>query len=121
MSETGEGARSAQGAQESSPPRPYAHPSPRLPEAAFAAERWVGSVRRECLDHFVVFSEEHLRYLVTEYAGWYNERGHHQGVGNRSLSVVALPEPLEEFLAEEFACEERLGAFLKHYHRRAAA
>jgi putative transposase len=77
-------------------------------------------VRRECLDHFVVFGEEHLRYLVTEYTGWYNERRPHQGVGNRPLSVVASPEPLEEFVAEDIACEERLGGLLKHYQRRAA-
>jgi hypothetical protein len=31
------------------------------------AERWIQSVRRECLDHFVVFGEAHLRYIVDEY------------------------------------------------------
>jgi putative transposase len=80
----------------------------------------VGSVRRECLDHFVVFSEEHLRYLVTECAGWYNKRRPHQGVGNRPLSVVVPPEPVEEFAAPNIGCEERLGGVLKHYYRRAA-
>jgi putative transposase len=90
---------------------------PRAPNLNAYAERWVGSVRRECLDHFVVFGEEHLRYLVTEY----NEQRPHQGVGNRPLSVVAPPEPLEAFEAEDIVSEERLGGVLKHYRRRAAA
>jgi putative transposase len=37
------------------------------------AERWVGSVRRELLDHVVVFDELHLRRLLREYAAYYNE------------------------------------------------
>jgi putative transposase len=93
---------------------------PRAPNLNAYAERWVGSIRRECLDHFVVFGEEHLRHLVNEYVDWYNDCRPHQGVGNRPLSVVAAPEPWEEVAEAEILCAERLGGLLKHYDRRAA-
>jgi hypothetical protein len=36
------------------------------------AERWVGTVRRECLDHVLVFGRRHLRRVLRVYAGHYN-------------------------------------------------
>ncbi len=36
-------------------------------------ERWIQSIKHECLDHFVVFGERHLRYLVNEYVDYYRE------------------------------------------------
>jgi len=37
------------------------------------AERLIGSIRRECLDHFVVWGEAHLRRILRTYARYYNE------------------------------------------------
>ena len=37
------------------------------------AERWVGSVRRELLDHVIVFNERHPRRLLREYVDYYNQ------------------------------------------------
>ena len=37
------------------------------------AERLIGSIRRECLDHIVVFGEAHLRQILAAYTGYYNE------------------------------------------------
>jgi transposase InsO family protein len=37
------------------------------------AERLIGSIRRECLDHVVVFGERHLRHLLKSYQNYYNE------------------------------------------------
>ena len=36
------------------------------------AERWIGSARRELLDHVIVFDEPHLRRLLRDYVGYYN-------------------------------------------------
>src|SRR6202051_1009258 len=36
------------------------------------AERLIGSIRRECLDHFIVLGEEHLRWILKNYADYYN-------------------------------------------------
>jgi transposase InsO family protein len=50
------------------------HPTaPRSPWQNGHAERLIGSIRRECLDHIVVFGEAHLRRVLSAYAGYYNE------------------------------------------------
>jgi transposase InsO family protein len=37
------------------------------------AERLIGSIRRECVDHIVVMGEAHLRQILRKYAAYYNE------------------------------------------------
>jgi transposase InsO family protein len=54
------------------------HPTaPRSPWQNGHAERLIGSVRRECLDHIVIFGEAHLRRIPAVYAGYYNEHRTH--------------------------------------------
>jgi transposase InsO family protein len=64
------------------------------------AERLIGSIRRECLDHIVVFGEAHLRRILAAYAGYYNELRTHLALekdspGHRAIQrlgqVTALP------------------------------
>jgi transposase InsO family protein len=45
------------------------------------AERLIGSIRRECLDHIVVFGEAHLRRILRSYARYYNNIRTHQSLG----------------------------------------
>jgi transposase InsO family protein len=47
--------------------------APRSPWQNGFAERLIGSIRRECLDHTIVFGEAHLRRLLTSYASYYNQ------------------------------------------------
>jgi transposase InsO family protein len=50
------------------------HPTaPRSPWQNGHAERLIGSIRRECLDHIVVVGEAHLRQIIAAYTGYYNE------------------------------------------------
>jgi putative transposase len=96
---------------------------PRLPNMNAYAERFVQTVKLECLDHFVCFGVEHLRYIVSEFLTHYNQHRPHQSLNNRPIpeaevdadspSVLRLP-------SGEVACEERLGGLLKHYYRKAA-
>ena len=44
------------------------------------AERIIRSIRRESLDHFIVFGEEHLRRILRAYASYYNDIGTHQAL-----------------------------------------
>ena len=51
--------------------------SPRSPWQSGYTERLIGSIRRDCLDHVVVFGERHLRHLLNSYQKYYNEARTH--------------------------------------------
>jgi len=61
----------------------------RAPRANATCERFLGSVRRECLDHLLVLSEGHLRHILKEYTAYFNRARPHQGLGQR----VPQPQP----------------------------
>jgi putative transposase len=80
-------------------------------------ERFVQTLKVECLDHFVVLGERHLNHLVREFVEYYHELRPHQALEN--LPPVR-GTPTESIEVGEIVCEERLGGLLKHYVRRAA-
>ena len=79
------------------------------------AERFVLSIRRECLDRFVPLSERHLRTAVTEYVVHYHTERNHQGLGNELLT----PLPASANDAGPIVSRERLGGILNYYCRAA--
>jgi transposase InsO family protein len=58
--------------------------APRAPWQNPFVERVIGSLRRECLDHFVILSEAHLRRLLHSYRAYYNHSRPYQGLENNS-------------------------------------
>ena len=54
--------------------------APRSPWQNGHAERLIGSIRRECLDHIVVFGEAHLRRICAAYTAYYNPASEHPSV-----------------------------------------
>jgi transposase InsO family protein len=50
------------------------------PKANAICERFLGSVRRECLDHFLILSERHLQRIVTDYVTYFTDERPCQGV-----------------------------------------
>ena len=54
--------------------------APRSPWQNGFAERLIGSIRRECVDHLVVLGEAHLRRILTKYATYYNELRTHRSL-----------------------------------------
>src|SRR5262245_29382408 len=53
----------------------------RAPQANAVTERFVGTLRRECLDHIVIVNEAHLRAVLTELVRFYNEARPHRALG----------------------------------------
>ncbi|MFC1960238.1 integrase core domain-containing protein [Chloroflexota bacterium] len=62
----------------------------RAPKANAICERFIGSVRRECLDHMLILNERHLNRLTGEYVDYFNHARPHQGIGQR------IPDPHED-------------------------
>jgi transposase InsO family protein len=79
------------------------------------AERFVLSIRRECLDRIVPLSERHLRTAVAEYIAHYQTERNHQGLGNEL--ITRLPATAND--AVPIMSRERLGGVLKDYYRAA--
>jgi transposase InsO family protein len=74
--------------------------APRSPWQNGCVERLIGPIRRECVDHVVVFGETHLRRLLNAYSAYYNEARPHLSLGkdapnHRSFKrfgrIVAIP------------------------------
>jgi transposase InsO family protein len=58
--------------------------APCAPRMNSVCERYIGGVRRECLDHVIILGEDHLRSVLSEYAkGYFNAARPHQGIGQR--------------------------------------
>jgi putative transposase len=101
---------------ESGQVKPLALPA-RSPNLNAHAERWVKSVKEECLSRLVLFGERSLRRPLQAYLAHYHAERNHQGRGN-----VLLFPPVTETPAGEgpVQCRERLGGLLRYYHREAA-
>jgi len=67
--------------------------TPRAPWQNPFAERLIGSIRRECLDNFIVFNERHLRRLLRAYVTYYNTVRPHQALHNNSPLPRAVHPP----------------------------
>ena len=61
----------------------------RAPRANAIAERWVRSARTECLDLVFIFSERHLRHILIEYVGYFNQWRPHRSIGQRAPRAPA--------------------------------
>jgi putative transposase len=67
--------------------------APRAPWQNPFAERVIGSIRRECLDHVIVFSERHLRRLLRRYLAYYNATRPHQALHSDSPHAREVQPP----------------------------
>jgi hypothetical protein len=88
----------------------------RSPNLNAYAERWVRSVKEECLSKVVLFGERSLRQALGEYVEHYHAERNHQGKGN----VLLFPRGTNIRRDGPVQCRERLGGLLRYYHREAA-
>ncbi len=77
------------------------------------AERFVLSIKAECLQRMIFFGGSSLRRAIHEYLDHYHSERSHQGIGNE---VIDGRTGTSE---GEVRCRERLGGLLKHYYRAA--
>ena len=90
----------------------------RSPNLNAYAERWVRSVKEECLSTLILFGDASLRRVLREYVTHFHEERNHQGKGNVLLFPLNCPSTLSS--DGPVRCRERLGGLLKYYHREAA-
>ena len=85
----------------------------RAPNCNAYAERFVLSIKSECLRRMIFFGEVSLRRAVSEYVAHYHEERAHQGIGNARI------ERADALREGGIVCDERLGGLLKCYRRAA--
>jgi transposase InsO family protein len=90
---------------------------PLSPNLNAYAERWVRSVKEECLSRLILFGEAALHHALGEYMAYYHRERNHQGKGNVLLFPV-ISQATEG--AGPIRCRERLGGLLTFYDREAA-
>jgi transposase InsO family protein len=88
----------------------------RAPNCNAFAERFVRSIKDECLGRMILFGASSLRRALREYAAQYHAERNHQGVGKRLLEPLATVSPIND----PIQCRDRLGGMLNYYHREAA-
>ncbi len=90
---------------------------PRSPNLNAYAERFVLSIKAECLHRMIIVGERRLRHVIEEYVEHYHLERNHQGLDNRLIT----PGPGSSGRADgPLRCRQRLGGILNFYHRRAA-
>ena len=90
---------------------------PSIPNCNAHAERFVGSVRRECLNQIIPLGRRHLEKVLREYVDHHCRRERpHQGLGNEHLAVGGMAANENG----EIVCRSRVGGLIKYYTREEA-
>jgi putative transposase len=90
---------------------------PRSPNLNAYAERWIRSIKEECLSRMLLLGEASLRHALTQYVEHFHHERNHQGKGNMLL-FPTLSHDTER--TGPMQCRERLGGLLKYYDYDAA-
>jgi len=89
---------------------------PRSPNLTPHIERFMRSIKAECLERMIFFGEHALRQAINAFCEHYHRERNHQGLENRLIEPGAEGGRSES----EIICRERLGGILRYYYRRAA-
>lgn len=87
---------------------------PKSPDLNSYSERFVLTIKKECLDHLILSSVEQLEYVLEQFSQYYHHERIHQSLGR----IIEPKHKIDD--SSEIQCIERLGGLLKSYHRLAA-
>jgi putative transposase len=91
----------------------------RAPRANAIAERWVGSVRRECTDRILIYNERHLRQVLAEYQRHYNLHRPHRARNLRPPQPPPRPVTSFDFDPIRLQRQEVIDGLISQYKRAA--
>jgi putative transposase len=83
------------------------------------AERFVKTIKYDCLNHLVFFGERHLRFVLKEFMAHYHAERFHQGLGGQLIENLA-GSTSDKGALDKVVCRSRLGGMLNFYQREAA-
>jgi len=88
----------------------------RAPRANSFAERFVGTVRRECLDRMLIFGRRHLEQVLTDYIAHYNEHRPHRSLHQQApLTLETKPPPIRSPDLAQLRITDKLGGLIHEY------
>ena len=87
------------------------------PKANAYCESFIGTFKRECLNHFVIFHEGQLNYICKTWFKHYNTERPHRGKGKDNNVLDVDFSPTTEGRVK---CKQQLGGIIKSYYREAA-
>lgn len=94
--------------------------TPMSPNLRAHVERFIQTLKVECLDKFVIVAERHLNHVCREWRLHYNRERPHEARGHLPPGFEKPPEANDAIRPNDVICSSRLGGLLKHYERRAA-
>jgi len=103
------------GVLEGSDTKPVLLP-PKSPNLNAQIERYMRSMKSECLDRMIFFGERSLRCALTQFEAHYHTERNHQGIGNNLIE----PDEAVGGVDGEIVCRNRLGGMLRYYYSQAA-
>ncbi len=94
---------------------PMSDPGTATPNLNAHAERFVRTIKEDCLERMIFFGEDALRQAVQEFVAHYHLERNHQGLGNRLIVPIAAMDT-----TGTIERRQRLGGLLNYYFRKAA-
>ena len=88
----------------------------RAPNCNAYAERFVRTIKEECLNRMIFFGEASLRRALHDFTQHYHRERNHQGLGNQLIGPDSTPSRTSGAVR----CRQRLGGLLRFYHRQVA-
>ena len=90
----------------------------RAPKARAHAERWVESIRRECLDRLLILGRRHLHHVLATYVAHYNEHRPHRALGQRpplAAPMMTDGRPFDVIELDRIRRRDLLGGLVHEY------